>query len=129
MRRPRSFASIAATSPPRMISATRRHALFSCATLYAGPRERPKRSYGAYELLPLFISESGRRKVTWPCSASSAFSPTRKASPLPWARSRGVSPVSSGATESIAALPWARASASRYDSQWKLDSLARHEMK
>jgi hypothetical protein len=37
--------------------------------------------------------------------------------------------VSSGATESIAALCWARASASRYESQWKLDSLARQEMK
>ena len=40
-----------------------------------------------------------------------------------------LSPVSSGATDSIAAVFSARASASRNDSQWKLDSVARHEMK
>ena len=50
-------------------------------------------------------------------------------SPPPRARSRGLSPVSSGATDSIAAVSSARASASRNESQWKFESLARHEMK
>src|SRR5215207_7818462 len=109
----RSFASIAATEPPRVISATRRHAFFSWSTVFAGPRDRPKRSYGAYALFALFISDSGLRKTTWPWSASNRLSPKRKASPLACARSRGVSRVSSGATDSIAAVPCARASASR----------------
>ena len=48
----------------------RRHALRNWRTDLAGPRDEPSRLYGAYELLPLFISDSGRRKVTSPCSAS-----------------------------------------------------------
>ena len=82
--------------PPRTISAMRRHALRNWRTDLAGPRDEPSRLYGAYELLPLFISDSGRRKVTSPCSASSLLRPTRKSSPRPCARSRGVRPVSSG---------------------------------
>ena len=120
---------IAATCPPRTISAMRRHALRNWRTDFAGPRDEPSRLYGAYALLPLFISDSGRRKVTSPCSASSLLRPTRKSSPPPCARSRGVRPVSSGATDSIAAVCWARASARRNESQWKAESLAFHEMK
>jgi len=43
--------------------------------------------------------------------------------------SRGDSPVPSGEIESIAADSSRLASASRKPSQWKLDSLAFHEMK
>ena len=54
-------AQIALVGPPRMISAIRRHARMNCLVEYAGPRERPMRSYAEYGLLPLFISDSGRR--------------------------------------------------------------------
>ena len=56
-----SLRLITASGPPRMISAMRRHALMNCLVEYAGPRGRPLRSYGEYGLLPLFISDSGRR--------------------------------------------------------------------